>query len=406
MDIELTKGQEDGLKLAMRLARSAQDGAPQTGTICGYAGTGKTTLLQFVLKELETNGGTPVLLSPTGKAASRITEITGYGAATIHRWIYESEVDEDTGVFNFKKKELKDIKRPLCGLIVVDEASMIGPDVWDDLQDTASGLGCSVLLIGDGFQLPPVQARGEEPFTTMEESFVKPGNWIQLTEILRQAADNPIIRITMALRDGDPYEAMADLDVVLPCDLDEALVNTDMRICRSNKMRHLLNARTRQLLGFKGALQPGEPLLVLKNTYPLDVYNGETHLYQGTTDGLGFADVYDSWTKEKAKVKMDIGIVANKNVILAQEALDGSLDGKIGAHVLEKACRWWQDEGRGFFLHANHGYVLTAHKSQGSEANRVLVCFEKGINLSRLDDRRWTYTALTRGKKRVCVAHV
>ena len=411
MDIELTEGQEKGLKLALALSASALAGLPRNGVICGYAGTGKTTLLKFVLKELG-SFGTPILLSPTGKAAARIAEVTGVPAGTIHRWMYEAKTKN--GIVTFERRTLEQIVRPASGVIIVDEASMIGPDVWDDLEDVAQQLKVSILLIGDGFQLPPVQARGEEPFSVLADGFIpNPDNRVMLTEILRQAASSPIIRVTMALRESDPYEALMDLDVVLPNEIDDALMDSDMRICRSNKARHMLNARCRQLLGLTGAINAGEPLLVLKNNMSLNVFNGETHTYGGTLDTLETKEVFDYFTKEKATVHAELGIVANQEVVLVHEALDGSLDGKISAAALEKAYDRHQrpqnkedTEPHPWFLHASYGYVLTAHKSQGSEANRVLVCFEKGMNLTREEDRRWVYTALTRAKERVAVFHL
>lgn len=404
-EIVLTDGQKKGLDLALRLAKAAQNGKPSVGTICGYAGTGKSTTLKFIIDELRSQGGAPVLLSPTGKAAARILEITGYGASTIHRWIYEPRQDEKTGYLKFIRKDINEINVPACRLVVCDEASMIGPEVWEDIRETCTSLGCSLLLIGDGFQLPPVMPRGET-FSVMGSDFVPGGHWIHLKDVMRQAASNPIIRISMALREGDPYEAMADLDYVLPEELDEALLAADMRICRSNKVRHALNERCRQLMGLSGDANPGEPLLVLRNNYDLEVYNGETHEYQGHVQNLGTKEVYDGWTQETATIRIHLGRVADREILLIPEALTGALDGKIGPHVLEKACSYWTREKKYGFLHCNFGYVLTAHKSQGSEADRVLVCFEKGMNLSREEDRRWAYTSLTRAKKRVQVVNI
>lgn len=397
--IELTDGQKRGLDLAKRLI----DNPRTTGIICGYAGTGKTTLVKSLLDELQ---GTAVLLSPTGKAAARLTEVTGRGAGTIHRWLYTPR--EKEGVLSFVRKKLEEIARPESGLVIIDEASMIGPDVWNDLQETSQILNCSILLVGDGFQLPPVQEKGEEPFSVMTPEFVAPKWRVELTEILRQALDSPIIRTTMAIREGDIYEVLMDLDPLLPSELDSYLERADMVICRTNKARHILNRRCRDLRGIKGELQVGEPLLVLKNTTGLDAYNGEVHQFRGFIDNLHMNKVYDPILKTKVDVNFQIspwGV--DQRAILAPRFVDGTLD--LPGWALESAVKSWQAEKRGadraFYLHANLGYALTCHKAQGSEADTVLVCMEK-FNYTSIEGRRWLYTAMTRARKKAVTANV
>jgi exodeoxyribonuclease-5 len=395
-NIELTEGQNKGLELAQRLIREPRS----VGVICGYAGTGKTTLIKAVF---DTIGHAPVLLSPTGKAAARITEVTGRGAGTIHRWLYKPQ---DRGAYvSFTKKPINEIHRPESGLLIIDESSMLGPEVWNDVQETAFALDCSILLVGDGFQLPPVQDKGEEPFSVLGTDFVPPQFRVELTEILRQALDSPIIRSTMAIREGEVHEALMDLDTLLPAEFDAELVTANMVICRSNKWRHWLNAKSRFLRGINGdEPQLNEPLLVLRNN-ALDVYNGEVHAFNGFVDNLGTRDVFDYDTNARVGVQFKMTPLANGKAILAPKVLGGELE-KLTPSQLEKAVSYWQRQGEAFYVHANYGYALTCHKAQGSEADYVLVCMEPRFNYTSEDGRRWLYTALSRAKKRVSIAHI
>ncbi len=400
--IELTDGQKKGLELAQFLVANPRN----TGVICGYAGTGKTTLIRYIMDGMTQ---APVLLSPTGKAASRLTEVTRRGAGTIHRWLYKAE-ENDHGILAFRRKKIDEIKRPPSGLIIVDEASMIGPEVWNDIQETASILDCSILLVGDGFQLPPIQEKGELPFSVLDKDFVTAALRVELTEIQRQALDSPIIRTTLAIREGDIHEALMDLDPVMPDELDAELARADMVITRTNKARHDLNARCRFVRGISGEIQVGEPLLVLKNTYGLDAYNGEVHAFSGFIDNLYNQKVWDNVLKVKVEVNFQVSPWGNgARAIMAPKVLDGSLD-SLAPFFLERAVSHWEKEERkaerAFYLHANLGYALTCHKAQGSEADTVLVCLEPRFNYAGIEGRRWLYTALTRARKRVSIAHI
>jgi exodeoxyribonuclease-5 len=394
--IELTDGQQKGLELAIRLAKEPRG----VGVICGPAGSGKTSLIRSIVEsELKDS----ILLSPTGKAAVRITELTGCGAGTIHRWLYHA--DGKNGVVTFKRKGIDEIYRPKSGLIIVDEASMVGPDVWNDLLEAASLIGCSILLIGDSFQLPPVQNKGERPFSVLDPDFVDANRRVELTEILRQALDSPIIRTTVAIREGDIFEVLMDTDMVLPEELDGELLRADMVICRTNKVRHQLNVRCRDLRGYVGEPKCGEPILVLKNSYRLDIYNGEIHTFGGFADDLGNQSVYDCEAKAHVPIRFKTTAMGKGHAAIAANSLDGSLD-HLPPHSMEKAVSYWQKKGIAFYAQVNYGYALTCHRAQGSEADYVLVCMEPKFNYAGEEGRRWAYTALSRAKKRVAITHI
>lgn len=401
-DIQLTDGQQRALDLVRSMTGQAQ----QTSLIKGFAGTGKTTLLRYVLDELS---GDVVLLAPTGKAASRITEITGVRGATAHRWMYKTEENPRTHEPVFVKKEPREYRMPSSNLVVVDEASMVGPEVYADLMELQGQLGFNLLFIGDGFQLPPVQKQDEAPFNLLTPGFIPDERVVELREITRQAMDSPIIRATLAFREGDPLDAISEMDLVMPEDFDDRLKSKrDMIICWRNETRHQLNTRVRAVRGFTD-FQAGEPLLILKNNKDLDIYNGEVHSFGGWKDFLGERDVsvYLDGSRQLLKLTFSTAGLNNKEVVLCKEILDGKFD-KVGITSLEKAVNWWM-ENRGLaYVHANAGYALTCHKAQGSEADSVCVVMETALmrNLATVDGRRWMYTATTRARKELVLTYL
>lgn len=203
MDKVLTSDQERAKNLIAEWFLNADD---KIFVLSGYAGTGKTFLIDYVVREvLHLKPGTEaVFVTPTGKAATVLIR-GGTVAGTVHSLIYvrnedDFDVDENGEIverqtLSFTKREKIDER---IRLIVVDEASMIAEDVLRDLLS----FGVKCLFSGDGAQLPPVNGSCgllENPDYT-------------LTEIVRQAADNPIIRIATMAREGKaiPYGNYGD----------------------------------------------------------------------------------------------------------------------------------------------------------------------------------------------------
>ncbi len=367
--------------MVRRLAASPKS----TGLIKGFAGTGKTTLLKVVLEELKD----VVLLAPTGKAVL---------------------TDPKTRMPVFVRRDPKEIRVPESKLIVVDEASMVGPEEYANLIEFQTALGFSLLFIGDGFQLPPVQKPDDEPFSVLAPGFLASANTVELTEITRQAMDSPIIRATLAIRTENPMDALMDLDLVMPDEFEDRLrERQDMVICWKNETRHALNATIRRVRGIDNGLRTGEPLLILKNNYNLDIYNGEVHTFGGFMDNLGTKEVSVFINNERkiVELKFSTALLHDREVVLCHDILDGKYD-KISPSSIEKAVAWWQREQDLSYVHANQGYTLTCHKAQGSEAESVLVCMERDMlrRLATLEGRRWLYTSCSRARKDLAISYI
>lgn len=412
MDFEPTPGQADALTMITKLL---QVDGPAHGTLTGFAGTGKTTLLGVVAAE----HGNPLVLTPTGKAALRVKEATDLPAMTIHKWLYKVSEDRDTGLPRWTKKSLDEIGRPANDLLVIDEASMLDQDVWLDVWSVASALGFKVLIVGDRFQLPPVTKRPGKPWSALTD--VSRQHRADLTEVVRQALDSPILRASMALRSGET-EAMdaigTDLPVVPRTQLVERFLELPAGnralITHRNTTRHALNGEVRAALGHGDQLVAGEPLLVLFNNYFLDRFNGEVVTFQDWVKAPeDVVTVRDRWKNLSVQIGLGIANVEGAQATLSPDEVFGRTaampETTISKAAKEHALsRWGYSRANPppSHLNANLGYALTAHKAQGSEYAGVAVVLEDSLGAAyTLPWRRWVYTAATRGKQTVFLCY-
>src|SRR5437764_7327166 len=165
------------------VAHWVRQGSPQVFCLFGYAGTGKTTLAKQVAEDVE---GEVAFGAFTGKAASVLRAKGCPEASTIHSMIYRTrESDEGGPLFALNRSG----PAAKADLIIIDECSMVDEELGRDLLS----FGKPVLVLGDPAQLPPVKGGG---------FFTEARPDIMLTQVHRQAADDPIIRMSMIVRDG------------------------------------------------------------------------------------------------------------------------------------------------------------------------------------------------------------
>src|SRR4249919_4150828 len=184
-------------------AKPGQGNTPQTFRLFGYAGTGKTTLAQHLAEAVD---GTVLFAAFTGKAALVMRSKGCERASTIHSLIYKTrESGEEVPSFDL----WDEAPASKAALIVIDECSMVDAELGRDLMS----FGVPLLVLGDPAQLPPIQGGGY--FTEAEPDAM-------LTEVHRQAFDNPIVRLSMQVRAGERLKPgdYADTQVVRRDDLD------------------------------------------------------------------------------------------------------------------------------------------------------------------------------------------
>lgn len=338
-------------------------------TIGGYAGTGKTTVIAGIHHFIRANR--IAFCAYTGKAANvlrrKLKDVRGAHdmdtVSTIHSLIYRYNPSTE-------KFELKDSYDMNYDLIVVDEASMVTKQIYQDLLS----FGIPIIFVGDHGQLPPV-ASGS--FNLMERPIVK------MEEILRQLKDSPIIHVSMLARETGNIPFGTYGDTVRKhgwgnFDLKSWWAPEHMILTGRNRTRILWNQKTKLIRDMDYLkVEVDDRVVCLQNNPQNGVFNGML----GTITNMGRPKKLTS-DKEKFEV-MPISIDLED---------DGSYIGYA------RADQFWQPEKIKASWGGNIdlwdiGYALTVHKSQGSQADSVLVIEEE---LPGNTHNRWLYTAVTR----------
>lgn len=344
----------------------------------GFAGTGKTTLA----KELAASVKGKVLFATfTGKASLVLRAKGCDDASTIHSLIYKVEVDERTGEALFELNPDSDLAS--AALLIVDEVSMVGEALAKDLLS----FGTKILVLGDPAQLPPVKDEG---------FFINAEPDVMLTEVHRQARDNPIIRMSMDIREGRRLNPgkFGDSEIIRRSAIDrdrcgELVIAADQVLCGLNRSRVSFNRRIRDMKGLAGVQEPwhpvnGDRLICLRNDRKAAIFNGSI------------------WEVE------EVGLEAGKSGIEHIEALVVSQDedrDPLTARILPHFFNGTEHEvdwrARRGFHEFTFGWAITCHKSQGSQWDNVVIFDESGA--FREHARNWLYTAVTRAAEKVTV---
>jgi exodeoxyribonuclease-5 len=347
-------------------AKPGNGGTPAIFRLFGYAGTGKTTLAKHIADGID---GKVLFAAFTGKAACVMRSKGCHSASTIHSLIYKArETGEEMPSFEL----WDDAPASKAKLIIIDECSMVDAELARDLQS----FDVPLLVLGDPAQLPPIQGGGF--FTNAEPDAM-------LTEVHRQAQDNPIVRLSMDIRAGRPLTPgdYGDSQVVRKSDLDpKRVLDADQVLVGRNVTRRAYNARLRERRGFSDTLpMAGDKLVCLRNNRRKGLFNG----------GLWMVKEGPSARKQILKMRIkpdeDLGSRMIK-VSVRTECFTGAIEQFDWPH------RKPYDE-------FDFGYVLTVHKSQGSQWDDVVLFDESGAFQDNRD--RWLYTGVTRAAKKLTV---
>jgi exodeoxyribonuclease-5 len=347
---------------------------PQLFRLFGYAGTGKTTLISEIADLVK---GQVLYMAYTGKAALIMRKKGCDDARTIHSSIYRAVEDKKTGKVEFVLNY--DAPVATASLVIIDEVSMVNQEIGEDLLQ----FGKKILIIGDPFQLPPV--KGEGYFTSDKPD-------VMLTEIHRQARDNPIIRLASDIREGknlrnQTYDECKVFSRSLIEDVrfDNILSSVDQVICGMNKTRVNLNNRIRLVKGLanpEDLFEPrvGDKLICIKNNRKKGLLNGGLWKVNTVAEAQSYY----------------------MNLTSLDELGDDDFEAKVPKEFFmgtEDTLDWRYRKSVDEFT---FGEALTAHKSQGSQWASVLVVDESRV--FREHAARHLYTAVTRAAEKVYVA--
>ena len=415
METVLTAEQENAKNLIAEWFFNTDD---QVFVLSGYAGTGKTFLIDHIVREVLhlRAGEDAVFVSPTGKAAANLVK-NGTVAGTVHSLIYmrdedDFEVDENGEIV--ESRELRFIKREKLDekikLIVVDEASMINESMLVDILS----FGRKCLFAGDGAQLPPVN--GVCPLMEAPQ--------YTLTEIVRQAADNPIIQVATLAREGRriPYGNYGDSVCVIAKsalkarDRKRLFLKADQIVCGRNKTRAQINAEMRAYREIPLANKlptDGEKVICTLNDWekPLDK-DGKFFLVNGV---IGRAKNVQSGFDDLAKMDFQADFLDESITVPFDTAIftDGEYRHLYGDRAVTLSDGSVVHEGNFALLHKlravkeepicrfEFAYAVTCHKAQGSEFDFVVV-FDESWAFGE-EKNRWLYTAITRAKEKLLI---
>lgn len=390
MSIVLTEGQKRGLEIAVKRYR---DGEKYT-CILGYAGVGKSTLVKFIIKALGLTDEQVAYTSYTGRAAMILAQMGNPNAKTLHKLLYDAYLTKEGRYILRPKKHLPSNLK----LIVVDEISMPPLKI---IQLLASH-GIHVLCLGDNFQLPP--PLGQDNGITQNPHIV-------LTEIMRQAQESEIIRLSMDIRNGRSLQKFKgkEVQIIDKEDLVDGMYGwADQIICATNKTRRMINNFCRQQRGFGSEPQDGDKIICLSNYWD-DVAEDGTTLVNGLTGTLGNPTVrFNSATKKRdivAGFSPDFkGIYQGDNSFYDLRIDPGIFKtGEPTISLAQKAVLM-KDKEKFFMVprEFDYGYCISCHKSQGGQYDKVLL-FEENFPFSREEHQRWLYTGITRAISRLVI---
>ena len=373
--MQFSPQQDEALKA---VARWLKAGRPQIFRLFGYAGTGKTTLAKHFAEQVD---GDVQFAAFTGKAAQVMRYRGAVNARTIHSLIYrpkgeEEAVDEVTGKTSMTPTFALNRQSPIskAKLVIVDECSMVDEPLAKDLLS----FGAPVLVLGDPGQLPPISGAGY--FTEAEPDFL-------LTEIHRQARDNPIIRLALDVREGREF-MRGDYGAAQVIGRDEVtqelVLDADQVLVGTNRTRRRYNMRLRELKGFSAVYpQAGDKLVCLRNDPAKGLLNGS---------------LWTTMSSAKETVKPGINLLVTPEEDDPERGVAKIKLLKAQFEIPDADIPWATKKRYDDF---DYGYALTVHKAQGSQWNSV-VLFDESFAFKDMR-QRWLYTAVTRAAERLTV---
>ena len=415
----------------------------------GYAGTGKTTLIGYLIRQLKYAGYKGVLMAPTGRAAKVMATYSKFSAYTIHKQIYYPKT-ESSGKIIFQLKPNKYRKT----IFIIDEASMISDDrkhsklfengslLHDLIQYVSQGDQCKLIFVGDPAQLPPVHLNLSPALdlNELEQYHFDNVYCVELDSVVRQSIGSGILNNATQLRfqlNEENYDQFQfdvegvtdihysnsgmDLFDSLSNAFDKGGIDQTIFIVRSNKRANLFNEHIRnRILGWEDELCVGDQLMVVKNNYfwlasdskPGFIANGDVievlaiHARKNIYD-FSFAEVrvrlVDYPDEDPFETVVLLDTLKSETPSLSFEEGNRLYQKVVEDYSSEKSKykKFLKVKKNPFFnsLQVKYSYAITCHKSQGGQWENVFVekpYLKEGPNKEYF---RWLYTAITRAKK-------
>ena len=395
--MQLTKKQEEGLKIAVQRYNNRE----KCTVISGYAGSGKSTLIKFIIEALK-------MINPrltdkdivytcfTGKACNVLMQKGLKNVKTLNKLLYESRPKKEGGYTNIPVDSITE------KIVIVDEVSMAPAQ----LMKLLFSYNAYIICCGDPFQLPPVSKD--------EDNHLLDHPHIFLDEIMRQAQDSEIIRLSMKIRNYQPIipsDYSKEVLIFNKDDLTDGMLTwADQILVATNKTRTSINTTMRTLAGRGEKPENGDKVICLRNYWDERNSNGDA-LVNGTIGQI--------MTPSELTVNFphyipgldhyscpcisgffvdELGNTYNKSFNIDKQLFN------TGENFLT-----WKDEynickrkGGKYLIpyEFTYGYAITTHRAQGSQWDKVLVV-EEQFPHNREEHARWLYTAITRAASKL-----
>lgn len=365
------------------------------------AGSGKTTLVKYIIQALpNVNPDVDVVYTSfTGKAVNVLRQKGNRNVSTLHKLLYMHKMMPNG---KFIKTNVPFIPYKV---VVVDEVSMVSSELINDLFKYP----VYVIFLGDPGQLPPVSKDKNNHLLDKPHVF--------LEEVMRQATESDIIRLTMEIREGKPiqYRKSDEVLVVNKNELSDGMLQwADIVLCGTNRVRHSLNQQMRELYGMNPEvlIDENEKVICLQNYWEnVAVEQSGSPLMNGTIGYLSNIFEQDFYPPRFLHIHNDKIPIITANFTSEIDDDFGILDMDSYEFSNNQSYLTPQENYR---LYKNHkyanlipksftyGYAITTHKSQGSEWDKVLV-YEENFPFDKEEHKRWLYTAATRASQKLVV---
>lgn len=389
----LTSKQEMGLKTAVSRYKAHE----AYTCISGYAGTGKSTLIKFIIAALGLEPEQVCYVAYTGKAAQVLKQKGCPNPITAHKLLYKAK-PMPNGTYKFEPKLSLENNYEI---IVVDEVSMLPKEMWLKLLSHR----IHVIACGDPFQLPPIDKDSDNHVLDNPHVF--------LDEIMRQAYDSEIIRFSMWIREGKPINEFpasgSQVMMVRPEETVSGMYDwADQILCATNARRNAINTYMRQIKGFGEEPQIGDKIISLRNQWEFfsNSISEPAPLTNGTIGTIQRAD--------RTYIRPPYWICEKNIPVLYTTMIDENNDRfdyiPIDYTSLTTGEKFLTGKQEFQMRKSNkcpdppfefaYAYGITCHKAQGSEWDKVLV-YEERFPFEKEEHARWAYTAATRASEKL-----
>lgn len=346
-------------------------------------GSGKTTLAKYIVEALNIPEIQVATIAYTGKATLVLNNKGLPNCMTAHKLLYKA-IELPDGTFEFIAKRELDANYKL---IIVDEVSMLPEEMWQLLLTHK----VHVVALGDPGQLPAIG----------ECTNILDTPHVFLDEIVRQALDSPIIRLSMDIREGKPlrYGGPKEARIISYDKVSKGLLlGADMVICGYNSTRHVLNQRMREMKWgdtYQDNPMNGDKVICLRNQWNV-LSDTDDSLINGM---IGTLSKVKLASHKKLGTKMTASFISDSSGTFEKLNMDYKLITTGEPLISKDNFRQFTKKERP--VEFSYGYACTNHKMQGSEYDRVLVYDEPFGDAEMC--RRWRYSAVTRAAKQLVI---